>query len=537
MLLTHQQERATLISFRKNSPTGGRFHLLCCYGLIAISTSLAKAESPNIVLIVADDLGYGDVGCFNPESKIATPHLDRLAEAGVRFTDAHSPGSTGIPSRYGILTGRYPFRMWTSRLERTRMGSNGKPRHHFEPEMLINEPRERLNLATFLKSKGFSTACFGVWHQGMELRFIDDATGDFHTTPVSFGFDYFFGIGAAGRGPYAFMENKQYVSPLTYKIPEKLGGDVTNAKTQGDYRKEGEASADWKFETCLPRILAKSTEWLGKHAAEHKDKPFFLYHALPAPHVPWTPVPEFKGKSGAGPYGDYVMTVDAMVGKILASLSKHGFDKNTLVVFTSDSGPAWYAADIKRYGHRAAGPFRGAIGSLYEGGHRVPLIMARLHPYEGADSWLEPLRGSTCDDLVCTTDLIRTFAAAVGTEFELPIDTGVDSFNLLSNLSGKAAPTPKRKRIVHTHRSTFSLAIREGSWKLILPSWVYTTRDKSMVPDKIVDWKGEQPIPEFQLFNLKTDPGEKKNVAKENSDKVKTLFAALKQNIERGQSQ
>ena len=530
--------------------------VLGCIGALSISVSIAEAESPNIVLIVADDLGYGDVGCFNPQSKIQTPHIDRLAAKGTRFTDAHSPGSSCIPSRYGMLTGRYPFRMWTSRLESTRIGGNGMPRHHFEPEMLINEPRERLNLATFLKSKGFATACFGKWHQGMELRFVDDATGDFHTTPVDFGFDYFFGIGATGRGPYAFMENKQYVSPLTYTIPEQLGDDVTNAKTQGGYRKEGQASAIWKFETCLPRIIAKSDKWLAKHAADENGKPFFLYHAIPAPHAPWTPAAEFKGKSQAGPYGDYVMTVDAMVGQIVASLSKHGFDQNTLVVFTSDNGPVWYPADVKRYGHQSAGPFRGARGSMHEGGHRVPLILTQLtetnesggsggrrHESQSApqngDSLLRPLQDQSsrkCDELVCTTDLIRTFAAVLGTEFELPSDTGVDSFNLLPYLIGKDVQTPVRKRIIHTHRGTFSLAIREGDWKLLLPSWVYTTRDKSMVPDTVVDWKGEPPSAEFQLFNLKADPGEKNNLAKQEPEKVQSLFALLKQNVERGQS-
>lgn len=488
-----------------------------------------NVQPPNIVLIVADDLGYGDVSCFNPQSKIQTPCIDQLAANGLRFTDAHAPSSTCIASRYGLLTGRYPFRMWTERLERNRIGPDGHPRHHFEPEMLINEPRDRLNLATYLKSKGYATACFGKWHQGMELRFVDETTGDFDTTPVDFGFDYFFGIGATGRGPYAFMENKQYVSPLSYTIPETLGVDVANSSTQGAFRKEGEASAIWKFQTCLPRIVAKSDKWLSDRAADDDGKPFFLFHALPAPHVPWTPAAELKGKSQAGSYGDYVLTADRVVGQILASLSKHGFDKNTLVVFTSDNGPVWYPEDAKRYGHQSAGPYRGMKGSLNEGGHRVPLIITRLNESK-------PAAGRTSDQLVCTTDLIRTFAGVVGTEFELPADTGVDSFSLLPILNGQEQTGPVRKHIVHTHRNSFSLAIREGDWKLLLPSWVYVTRNQTIVPDRVVDWKGERPIQNFQLFNLKVDPGETKNLATEHPAKVKSLFAVLKESVEQGRS-
>lgn len=490
--------------------------------MLTISAALqADDVRPNIVFILADDLGYGDVSFLNPDSKTDTPNIDRLAKGGLSFTDAHAPGSVCVPSRYGLLTGRYPFRTWTSDGEKKRE-RHGRVVSHFRAPMLIHDPK-RLNLASLMKRNGYATACFGKWHQGLNWREAENGT--LQTTPVDFGFDTYFGFDAPEQGPYAFIHNKRFVSPLTREITEQLGIDVKNPKAQGAHWYRGPASETWDFETCLPRLATKADDWIRQHAAKSQPQPFFIYHSIPAPHAPWLPVPQFKGKSGAGQYGDYVMTVDAIVGQFLEMLEKHRLAENTLVIFSSDNGPVWYAEDVERFRHKAVGHLRGMKGALHEGGHRMPFFVR----WPGHTP-----RGASCDELICFTDMMATFAAIVGDE--LPADVAEDSMNILPLLEGKQTIAPIRANMIHPNWGSYTLAIRQGDWKLVLPEWVYTVKDQEIVPDQVVATDGKGSQNNFQLYNLRSDPSEKTNLAAEHMDTVRELFAALKADIRRGRS-
>jgi arylsulfatase A-like enzyme len=479
------------------------------------------ANKPNVLILLVDDMGYGDPQCFNPQSKIATPHIDQLAREGMRFTDAHAPGAICVPSRYGLLTGRMPYRTWNSK-DAKPATRNGHELLHFPPPMLQAEPR-RLNLATLMQRQGYATACVGKWHQGMSRE--AGADGSLKTTPVDAGFDYYFGFDAPEQGPYAFIENKRFVSAPTETIEDHPGEGVTNPETQGAHWRKGLAAPGWKFEGYLATIAGKADAWLAQHAAGGSGAPFFLYYAIPAPHAPWATANEFKGKSGAGQYGDYVMNVDAMIGQMLATLEKLKLKENTLIFFSSDNGPVWYSQDIEKSGHRAAGPWKGMKGDLTEAGHHMPFIA----------NWPGKIKaGSTCDELLCFTDLMATLAALLGEK--LPRDAGEDSFDLSPLLRGEKPASPIRGGMVHVNYGSYTLAIRDGDWKLILPGWVYVVKDGTITPDHIVETAGKGPTDKFQLYNLRTDPGEATNLFAQEPAKARELFAALKADLARGRS-
>ncbi len=487
-------------------------------GLRAAGT-VKPADRPNVIILLADDMGYGDLRCFNPQSKIGTPHIDRLAREGMRFTDAHAAGSICVPSRYGLLSGRLPFRTWSAKDAQPR-SRNGRDILHFPPPMIQHEP-DRLNLATMLRRQGYATACVGKWHQGMSRDAQSDGT--LKTTPVDAGFDYYFGFDAPEQAPYAFIENKRFTVAPTASMDDHPGTDVTNPETQGAHWRKGPAAPGWRFEDVLPTLADKADAWLAKQAAVGGAKPFFLYYAFPAPHAPWTAADEFKGRSGAGLYGDYVMTVDAMVGRVLATLEKAGLKDNTLILFSSDNGPVWYPEDVARFGHRAAGPWNGMKGALTEAGHRVPFIVrwpGRIDP------------GATCGALVCFTDLMATLAAVTGAE--LPAGAGEDSFDISPLLRGQKPARPVRERLVHVNYGSYTLAIREGDWKLILPEWVYTAKDGAIAPDRVVEAPGRGPRVGFQLFNLAADPGEVSNLADKEPKRVAALFESLRDILREG---
>jgi len=478
----------------------------------------AEVGKPNIVVILVDDMGYGDPHCFNPGSKIATPHIDRLAAGGMRFTDAHAPASICVPSRYGLLTGRMPYRTWSAKGSKVQK-RNGREMLHFPAPMIQKEP-ERLHLATMLKRQGYATACLGKWHQGMSRD--AKADGTLQTTPVDLGFDFYFGFDAPEQGPYAFIANKRFVVPPTETIADQPGVAVTNPETQGAHWRKGPAAPGWKFEKILPTLADQADEWLGKQAA---NAPFFLYYAIPAPHAPWVAGPEFQGKSGAGLYGDYVMTVDSMVGRFLATLDEQKLREKTLVVFSSDNGPVWYREDIEHFRHRAAGPWNGMKGDLTEAGHRMPFIV----------SWPGIVKpGTSCDQLVSFTDLLATFAAITGEA--LPGQAGEDSFDLSPLLRGETPDPPIRSGMVHPNYGSYSLAIREGDWKLILPAWEYVVKDGTITPDHVVKVARPGSTADFQLFHLSADPGEANNLAAAEPEKVETLFARLRDDLARGRS-
>lgn len=492
--------------------------------LLAATSFTAAAPQPNLLIILVDDMGYGDPRCFNPESKIATPHIDKLAAEGMKFTDAHAGASICVPSRYSLLTGRMPYRNWN----RESVRRTGKAelseleKRHFPQPQIQHEP-ERWNLASMLKRQGYATACVGKWHQGMSRE--AGADGTLKVTPVDFGFDYYFGFDAPEIPPYAWIENKRFVVEPTVMIEHQPGEGVTNPETQGFHWHKGLAAPGWEFEGYLTPIAEKADEWLTKQSESSGKEPFFLYYAIPAPHAPWATAPEFKGKSSAGQYGDYVMNVDAMIGQVLAKLDKLKLSENTLVLFSSDNGPVWYRQDIEKFDHRAAGPWNGMKGALTEAGHRMPFI-ARWPGKVPA--------GSYCDELISFADMLATVASLVGEK--LPDDAGEDSFDISPLLFGKKPGEPIRNSMVHVNYGSYTVAIRHGDWKLILPQWVYRVSDGTLDPDHIVETKGKGPTEKFQLFHLSTDPGEKTNLFAQEQGKAKELFDALKADIARGRS-
>ncbi|MBA4016496.1 MAG: arylsulfatase [Pirellula sp.] len=491
--------------------------LILCFSLS--SAKAADAQKPNILIILVDDMGYGDPRCFNPDSKIVTPHIDKLAAEGMRFTDAHAGASICVPSRYSLLTGRMPYRSWVSHGAKKQM-RNGHETLHFAPPMLHKEPT-RLNLATLMKRQGYATACVGKWHQGMSTK--AEADGTLKMTPLDFGFDYYFGFDAPEQGPYAWIENKRFVVAPTETIEDHPGEGVTNIETQGAHWRQGLAAPGWKFEGYLSTIASKADGWLEKQTKN--NAPFFLYYAIPAPHAPWATSSEFKGKSGAGQYGDFVMEVDAKIGQVMATLDKLKLKDDTLVFFSSDNGPVWYVQDIEKFGHRAAGPWDGMKGALTEAGHHMPFIA----------SWPGKIQaGSSCGELICFADMLATVASLLGEK--LPSDAGEDSFDFTRLLRGETPAQPIRNGMVHVNYGSYTLAIREGDWKLILPSRVYAVQDGGITPDHIVETTGKGSTDKFQLYNLRTDPGEATNLFAQEPDKAKELFAALKADIVRGRS-
>jgi len=499
--------------------------------LLAPLAALHAADSikPNILIILVDDMGWGDPQCFNPHSKIATPHIDKLASEGMKFTNAHAGASICVPSRYSLLTGRMPYRNWNhAAAKRTGKAQlSALEKKHFPQPQLHHEPG-RLNLATLMKRQGYVTACVGKWHQGMSSK--AEADGTLKMTPLDFGFDYYFGFDAPEQGPYAFIENRRFVVAPTETIADHPGEGVTNPETQDAHWRKGLAAPGWKFEGYLSTIAGKADEWLAQQTKNQEqgaknNQPFFLYYAIPAPHAPWATAGEFQGKSGAGQYGDYVMNVDAMIGQVLATLDKLKLNDNTLVFFSSDNGPVWYPQDIEKFGHRAAGPWNGMKGALTDAGHRMPFIA----------SWPGKIpAGSSCGELICFTDLMATLASLLGEK--LPNDAGEDSFDISPLLRGEKPAQPIRTGMVHVNYGSYTLAIRDGDWKLILPSGVYAVQDGTVTPDHIVETQGKSPNEKFQLYNLRTDPGEATNVFTQEPDKAKELFALLKADIARGRS-
>lgn len=493
--------------------------LLCIFASLREAFP-AVAEKPNVLIILVDDMGYGDAKCFNPQSKIATPDIDRLAQQGMRFTDAHSGGSICVPSRYSLLSGRMPYRTWVSKGAR-KQARNGHEVLHFSPPMLQAEP-DRLNLAKLMKKQGYATACIGKWHQGMSSK--AEADGTLKLTPVDFGFDYYFGFDAPEQGPYAFIENKRFVVAPTETLEDHPGEGVTNPETQGAHWRKGLAAPGWKFEGYLSTIEDKADAWLTKQSAGGGE-PFFLYYAIPAPHAPWATANEFKDKSGAGLYGDYVMNVDAMIGRVMKTLDKLKLIDNTLVFFSSDNGPVWYAQDIEKFGHRATGPWKGMKGDLTDAGHRMPFIA----------SWPGKIQaGSSCGELICFTDIMATMASLLGEN--LPSDAGEDSFDISPLLRGEKPAKPIRNGMVHVNYGSYTAAIRVGDWKLILPERLYAVQDGIITPDHIVKTQGRGPTEKFQLYHLRNDPGEGTNLFAQEPAKAEELFLALKADIARGRS-
>ena len=496
-----------------------RFIFLCAT-LFTISCGLStndreNCEKPNIVIILADDLGYGDLGCYNKESKISTPNIDRLASGGMRFTDAHSPSGVCTPTRYGLLTGRYS---WRSRLKSGVLWGYSAS--------LIDT--NRTTIASLLKRLDYKTAGVGKWHLGLQNynpeggRIQVDYSKPLTPGPNTLGFDYFYGIPASlDMDPYVYVENEQLVEQPT----DSIARSARRRQDGAGFWRAGLTSPGFKHTDVLPKITNKAVEFIQRCAdktnGDGKNKPFFLYFPLTAPHTPWMPTDEFKGKSGAGYYGDFVAQVDWSVGQIIQTLERLQLMDNTLIFFTSDNGASWPVEDIKKWGHAANFDLRGQKADIWEGGHRIPFIA----------HWPGQIKaGSVSDETICHTDFLATCAAIVGQE--LNNNEGEDSHNMLSVLlSGKSGMTAGKKireaTVHHSMDGTF--AIRQGDWKLILGrgSGGFTK------PRKVKPKPGE---PLGQLYNLKDDPGETNNLYQEHPDIVLSLNTLLEQYQEQGHS-
>jgi arylsulfatase A-like enzyme len=485
--------------------------------LVFICPAVA-AEKPNIIFILADDLGIGDVRCFNPEGRIATPNLDRLAAAGLKFTDAHTPSAVCTPTRYGVLTGRYN---WRTTLQSGVLGG-------LSPRLI--EPG-RLTVAQMLKDNGYATACVGKWHLGMdwakhagkqvealniekpEQVWSVDFTKPIANGPNAVGFDYYFGIAASlDMVPYTFIENDRVSVVPTKDVSFPMMTDREN----GGHTRKGPGAEGFEAVDVLPRLAEKAAEWIEKSAKA--GKPFFLYLPLNAPHTPINPLPEWKGRSGLNAYGDFVMQVDAATGQVFDALEKAGVAGNTLVIFTSDNGcsPQAKFDELRAKNHDPSAGFRGHKADIFEGGHRVPFIVR----------WPGKVKaGGSSGQMVCLVDFIATCAEIAGAK--LPASAAEDSISFLPVLLG--ADGPRRQALV-SHSINGSFAIREGNWKLCLCAgsggW---SAPKPGSPQ-------ERDLPADQLYDLAADRAEQKNVAAEHPDIVKRLSDMLDKYIADGRS-
>lgn len=483
-------------------------------GLSRAAAKDQRQQPPNIVYILADDMGYGDLACQNPESKIPTPHLDKLASEGVRFTDAHSPSAVCTPTRYGILTGRY---CWRSRLKRSVLWPWDKP--------LIEA--ERLTVGKLLKAHGYDTACIGKWHLGWDWPTTDGkepvGTGktniknsgsnvDFKKPiangPTTRGFDYYFGTAVPNFPPYCFIENDKTVGIPTERKPDDMFGSP------------GAMLKGWKLEEILPGLERKAVEYINVRG-RGAGKPFFLYMPLTAPHTPIAPAPEFAGKSKAGAYGDFVHQVDHVVGRVMAALERNGLARNTLVIFTSDNGSPGRDGtnmngkpnSVRRFEHNPSHIYRGIKADIWDGGHRVPFIARWPRRIKG---------GSVSSETICHVDLLATCAAMLG--HELPPDAGEDSYNILPALTGRRLASPIREATVH-HSIGGMFAIRQGKWKLILGrgsgGW---------------SGRGRPEDPPVQLYDMTADASEQRNLCDERPHVVERLTILLEKYKRQGYS-
>ncbi len=467
-----------------------------------VNAETAETPRPNIVLILADDLGYGDIQCLNRDNgKIATPSIDRLAQQGISFTDAHSTSSVCTPTRYSILTGRYN---WRTTLQRFVL-------YGYSPPMIEGG---RPTVADLLKREGYATAAIGKWHVGMNIPLTDDRpvkghnpqnidwSGRITEGPTERGFDYYFGISASlDMTPYIYIENDRFV------------GEGSVVKAFG-FRK-GPAEPDFEAVDVLPMTASKTIEFINAQSA---SQPFFAYVALTSPHTPVVPSKEWEEKSELGRYGDFVMQTDAVVGEIVEAIDAAGFGDNTMVIFTSDNGCSKTAKipDLQSKGHYPSAHLRGSKGDLWDGGHRIPMI-ARW------PAVIAP--GSVSDELICQSDCMATFADMI--DVRVPENAGEDSVSFLPALRGQPIQSSRAGLVLHSIDGYFSY--RQGKWKLLLAkgSGGLTSPREHEVPEG---------SPIAQLFDMEADPGESNNLYESNPEVVKRLLDQLTSDIERGRS-
>lgn len=466
--------------------------VLAMLGMCAVCGASERWQQshPNVVILLVDDMGYGDPGSFNPHSRIATPNIDALAIAGMKFVDAHAPGPLCHMSRYGLLTGCYPFRTDVTR---------------WPKEPLIEEGQE--TLATVAKRAGYRTAMVGKWHLGFAERGYDRPL---RGGPLDRGFDTFFGMRASTDiPPYFYIRGDRAIEPPNALVEDEFSPDWS--PIQGRRRLGGGIAPGMQLDDVLPRFTKEAVAAIHRHQSEGGERPLMLYLAYPAPHTPWLPSEEHRGRSKAGLYGDFVEMVDAEIGRIIAALKTADMWHDTLFVFTSDNGPCWFDKDVERFDHDSAGGLRGMKGDAWEAGHRMPFIA----------TWPGVVQaGSTTKQTICFTDLLATLAEIVGETLEAGV--AVDSYSLLPVLLG-IQPTNEAVRppvVTQAGSAPEMFAIREGDWKLItgLGSGGFSE---------------PQPIapntdgPSGQLYNLEEDPKERNNRHDDQPRIVENALAAL----------
>lgn len=463
-----------------------------------------QQQRPNIVIILADDLGYGDLGSYNSNSKIPTPNMDAIAKQGIRFTDAHTPSAVCTPTRYGLLTGRYA---WRSRLKRGVLFG--------ESPALIEQGR--MTIQSMLQDKGYTTAGIGKWHLGLGDKEKTDYSQALNPGPISSGFDYYFGIPASlDMPPYLYFENEQVVQAPTEQV---VRGKLARYGGEGFWR-EGDIAPEFSHLEVLPTLANKAEAYIAERGKQ-PQQPFFLYMPLPSPHTPWVPKAEFIGKSNAGVYGDFVHQSDNVIGRITQSLKDNGLADNTLVIVTSDNGSHWKTSDIEQFNHLANANWRGMKADIYEGGHRVPFIA----------SWPKNIpAGSISDENLSLVDLLATFAAIV--DSDLPDNAAEDSYNQLATLTGNKTQQNIREATVY-HAVGGMFAIQKGPWKYIQGQTSGGFGSKAQRRKLL---KSNPNLPAGQLYNLASDPSESTNLYLEKPEKVAQLQALLKSYQEQGYS-
>ncbi len=497
--------------------------------LIFLAAPLAALgqSKPNIILILADDLGYGDVSCYNAESKVPTPHIDRLASEGMRFTDAHSPATVCTPSRYSLMTGQMAFRVPNGGTVFQGVGG---------PSLIA---KDRLTLPAMLKSQGYSTAAIGKWHVGLTFRdkagaairggMLDavqriDYSRRIEGGPLDIAFDHFFGTACCPTTDwlYAFIDGDH--------IPMPPEGIIDKSKLpKHPYANDcrpGYIATDFPMEEVDLVFLKKSREFIQQQVRESPDKPFFLFHSTQAVHLPSFAAPQFKGRTQVGPHGDFIHELDYIIGELMSDLERLGITNDTLVVFSSDNGPEVTSVVHMRadHDHDGARPWRGVKRDQWEGGHRVPLIVR----------WPGKVKpGSTSDQLVSLTDMMATVAAITGAK--LPPDAAEDSFDLLPVLVGQATSPIRPYLLTQAFGGARTLAIRRGFWKYLdhSGSGGNNYEKGEIKPFALPDTVPDAPA---QLYNLETDPGETTNLFFQNPKIAGELKALLDQSISENRS-
>ena len=477
------------------------FHGILCFLLSGVLSVAAVAGKPNIIVILADDLGYGDVAALNESSRIPTPNLDRLSRQGMTFTDAHTPSAVCTPTRYGLLTGRY---CWRTRLKRGVLNGYAKP--------LMDADRK--TIASVLKPAGYATGIVGKWHLGLGFaRSHAGGGGNFDfakpvtQAPNAYGFDFSYIIPASlDFPPYVYIADGILTAQPTEHQP---------AQPFPAYLRKGPRSPDLIMEDCLDHLTARAVAYIRDRASG--KAPFFLYFPLTAPHKPVLPHPRFRGRSGLGPYGDFVVQMDATLGQVLQAVDAADIAQDTVVIFTSDNGSFMHRLDepgavdhlddekVQAYRadrHRANHIYRGTKADIWEAGHRVPFIVR----------WPAKVRPARSAKTICITDILATCAGIAGVT--LDPETGQDSFSFLPELTGAGAEP--RPPVIH-HSAAGMFAIRSGKWKLVLGNGSGGRAKPRGIPF-------QKP---WQLFDLQADPGEAHNVIDAHPDVASALATEL----------